>query len=116
MSKPMTVGEKVDRDGACEALLKCADLAKALGRLPVGEWVYTFTTDVRWTIAMNGGQSEEWTPPGMTIKIPRFYAYAEYGQLPVGLFNAAGGTLLYGGEDELIAALDREIHAKQACV
>jgi hypothetical protein len=108
MSEPMTVGEKVDRDGPCELLVRIADIALALGRIPVGEWDYTFASDRRWRVLLNGGQTDTWTPePGLSV--PRFHAMVFCNGLPLALVDAAGGTVAQGQEDPAIAAVEAEL-------
>ena len=104
-----TVGEKVERDGYCLAMLKIADLAKALRRVPCGEFDYRFKSDQRWRICLNGGHQPVWILPG--LRIPRFSAYVEYMGWPAGFLDAAGGTMVGDPEGKLLMALDVEIAA-----
>lgn len=110
MKHQMTVGEKVDRDGYCLVFVRIAELAKAVGRIPAGEWAYRFTTDPRWRFWLNGGKQDRWTLPNGT-ELSRFEAYIEYDGTPLGFVNAAGGTMLWGAEDTTLAALEDELAA-----
>jgi hypothetical protein len=106
---PITVGEKVERDGYCLVMVRLMDLAKALGRMPCGEWDYTFRSDPRWRVCLNGGVHAEWKPPDM-ISVPRFNAGVMVNGWPAGLVDAAGGTLIAGVEEQLLAAITRELN------
>ncbi len=107
----MTVGEAVDQHGYCELMMRIADLATVLKRVPFGEWEYRFVSDPTWRVCVNGGTAAEWTPPDAS-PIPRFHAMVEKNGLPAAIFNAAGGSCLLS-EGKIIAAVDAEIaHAK----
>jgi hypothetical protein len=110
--QPITMGEKVDRDGASEAFLEIADLAHAVGRIPIGEWAYgPFTTDPRFVLWVNGGQNQHWQPEGCVALIDRFYAYVEFNGWPAALLCPAGGSVTIP-EGELIAALKAEVQKR----
>ena len=110
---PRTVGELVEERGLCAIMAKVADLAQVLKRLPAGEWDYSFQSDPRWRICLNGGQAPTWSPPNAPA-IARFDGYAEFNGWPAGSFNAAGGVMVGDLEDALLAALDREVAAVRA--
>lgn len=110
MKEPMTLGEMCDTHGYAEVMLKVGELAQALGRIPVGEWDYRFTTDPQWRVCVNGGQSAEWTPPEAPA-VPRYHALFEYNGWFAGLVNPAEGTMLAGMEARAIAAIEQEIRA-----
>ncbi len=104
---PITVGEKVDRDGVCEAMLRVAELAQVVSRTPVGEWDYRFTTNPHWRICVNGGTHDEWQP----VKAPpvkRFTVYIEFNGWPAGIIDAAGGRMIKGLETPFIDAVANE--------
>lgn len=108
MRAPLTLGEACEQGGYAEAMIKIAELAQAVGRMPAGEWDYRFTTDPRWRICLNGGPHDTWTPPE-AMAVPRFHAYLEYHGMPAGLINPADGTMLVGAEAQFVAAIAIEI-------
>ena len=104
----ITMGEKVDRDGPSEAFVSIADLAEAVGRIPILEWAYgPFKTDERYWLWVNGGTSQKWKPEGCAAEIDRFYAYVEFNGWPAALLCPAGGSVTMD-EGKLIAALQAE--------
>lgn len=105
----VTMGDKVARDGSCEAFVAIADLAQAVGRLPIGEWAYgRFGSDDRYQLWVNGGPSQKWTPEGCSAEIDRFYAYVEFNGWPAAVVCPAGGTVSMD-EGQLIDAITREV-------
>jgi hypothetical protein len=111
--QPMTMGEAVDRHGPSEAFVAIADLAHAVGRIPIGEWSYgPFTTDPRFSLWVNGGREQHWQPVGCSARIDRFYAYVECDGWPAALLCPAGGAVTMP-EGDLIDALNREVKARQ---
>ena len=112
MSEPqMTMGEAVDKHGPCEVFVAIADLAQVVGRIPIGEWVYFFQSDPRYSLWVNGGTSESWKPEGCVPLIDRFYAYMEFNGWPVALVCPAGGSVTRPAAD-LINALKAEAKAR----
>lgn len=103
-----TVGEKVDRDGPCVLMVKVCDLAQKHGRVPVGEWDYTFASDPKWRLCMNGGPHDSWSPEE-GIDVPRFEVYVQFNGWPAALFNTAGGQVIGISEDEIVAAFEKEL-------
>ena len=110
MSEPMTMGEAVDRLGPSTTFVAIADLAQAVGQIPIGEWAYTFTTDHRFRLWVNGGPQAHWKPEGCVALIDRFYAYIECDGWPAALLCPAGGSVTMD-EGKLIAALQAETAA-----
>jgi len=103
--RPMTMGEKVERDGPCALFVAIAELAEAHRRIPIGEWDSgPFLTDGRYRVMVNGGRHDEWN------HIPRFHAMLEFNGWPVAMVSPAGGTIvgMDADEDEVIAAVKRE--------
>jgi hypothetical protein len=109
----ITMGEAVDRHGPCVVFVAIADLAQAVGRIPIGEWAYPFTTDQRYMLWVNGGKELHWQPEGCVALIDRFYAYLEFNGWPASLVCPAGGSVTVP-EDQLIAALAAEVAAVKA--
>jgi hypothetical protein len=102
MKEPITIGEKVDRDGPSALFVAIAELAEAHGRIPIGEWDSgPFQTDPRYRVLVNGGPNARWRD------IPRFHALLEFNGWPAGLLNPGGGTIAIN-EDEAIAVVERE--------
>jgi len=103
MNSPMTMGEKVARDGPCALFVAIADLATAHGRIPIGEWDSgAFQTDARYRVRVNGGPHAGW------CDIPRFYALIEFDGWPAALVSPGGGHVVTD-EDAMIAAVAREV-------
>jgi hypothetical protein len=105
---PRTLGEAVEQHGYCVAMLKIAELAEVLHRVPFGEWDHQFVSDARWRLCVNGGQQEVWHVDD-AIGVPRYHAYVEFNGWPAGLIDPAGGTIAGNLEDDLIVALESEI-------
>ena len=105
-----TMGEVVDRLGPSTTFVAIADLAQAVGRIPIGEWAYTFATDHRYRLWVNGGPQAHWQPSGCAALIDRFYAYIECDGWPAALLCPAGGSVTMD-EGKLIDALKRETAA-----
>lgn len=101
-----TIGERCDAHGYAEAMVAIMELARALGRIPVGRWDYRLETAPEWRVCVNGGDAA-WTPPDGP-EIPRFHAYVERDGWPVAMLNPADGTFVAGLEDAFIAAIRQE--------
>lgn len=97
MSEPMTVGEKVDRDGPCLLMALVVELAEAHKRIPVGHWMLDLADG--WQLEVNGTKD--------TIgHLPPWNSVVSHGGLPVVMFDAAGGMQVgHGGEEAAIEAL-----------
>lgn len=104
-----TVGEVFDERGPCLIMAKVAEIAEAIKRIPVGRWDYTFASDSRWRLCLNGG-TDVWTPPGL-LEIPRFEGVIARDGWPVATFNTVGGMVVGRTEDDIIEALECEVRA-----
>jgi hypothetical protein len=89
----------------CEAFVKIVDLAMARGHKSIKDLPGCLEMQIgEWWVAVNGRPEPVQCSRGMDVE--PYHAVVFRGDWPAGVLTPAGGTMVAGAEDELIAALE----------
>ena len=106
--QPRTLGEAVKQNWVCVLFERTMRLAEAVGRIPVGFWIYELQPE--WTLTVNGTKEA-----CDDVQPYRARIVGELRGWPVVvMFDPAGGVVAGGTEDDVIAVLDHAIERARA--